>query len=218
MVEKKNIEPSNILIVSFTNKAVDELKERVNDKLKINCPITTFHSTGNAILRKNTDEKLKIATEGFLYKTVNEYLSSKTKDKKFYDNLLLFFGSYFEGEFNGEDKEAYFNYLFQTDFTTLKSNLNEYKQSYIHRQTKKSITLNNEFVNSSQEVQIANFLYLNGIEYEYAPVYPYHIYKANKKYTPDFLITQGNKKVYLEHFGISEDGKNSLYTQEELEK
>lgn len=61
LVEKNNINPEHILVVSFTNKAVNELKEKINDELKIGCPIATFHSTGNAIIHKNApDEKLKI--------------------------------------------------------------------------------------------------------------------------------------------------------------
>lgn len=42
LVEKKNIRPEEILVVSFTNKAVDELKEKIQKQLKINCPIITF--------------------------------------------------------------------------------------------------------------------------------------------------------------------------------
>lgn len=218
LVEKKNIDPKEILIVSFTNKAVDELKERINDLLKIDCPITTFHSTGNAILRKQSETKLNIKTEGFLYNVIKNYLHNNFKEKRIYDNLLLFFGSYFDASFEGETRENYMNYLFQNDFSTLRSNLNEFKIEYINRNTKKKITINNEICNSGQEVQIANFLYMNGINYEYEPVYPYHIYRARKKYTPDFLIEQNGKKVYLEHFGISEDGVNNLFSKEEIEK
>ena len=59
LVEKKNINPREILVVSFTNKAVGELQEKIKKQLKIDCPITTFHSTGNAILHKENDEKRK---------------------------------------------------------------------------------------------------------------------------------------------------------------
>ena len=218
LVEKLDVNPKDILIVSFTNKAVNELKDRINNSLKINCPITTFHSTGNAILRKNNDVKLNIKTDGFLYNVIKNYLHNNFKEKKVYDNLLLFFGSYFDASFHGETRENYMNYLFQSDFTTLKSNLNEFKDEYINRSTNKKVTLNNEICNSGQEVQIANFLYMNGLEYEYEPVYPYHIYKARKKYTPDFLIKQNGKKVYLEHFGISQEGTNNLYSKEDLDK
>lgn len=35
LVEKQNIKPEDILVISFTNKAVDELKERINKQLGI---------------------------------------------------------------------------------------------------------------------------------------------------------------------------------------
>ena len=41
------------------------------------------------------------------------------------------------------------------------------------RQRNKSVrTLTGEYLRSTQEVQIANFLYLNGIDYEYEKPYP----------------------------------------------
>ena len=55
-----------------------------------------------------------------------------------------------------------------------------------------------------EEVRIANFLYMYQIEYEYEPIYQYPILDANKPYTPDFRIKQGNKISYIEHFGITE--------------
>ena len=69
---------------------------------------------------------------------------------------------------------------------------------------------------SKQEVEIANFLYLNNIDYEYEPIYEYDILMARKPYTPDFLIKQGDNIAYLEHFGISEEGKNPLYSDDQL--
>src|SRR5690554_1957400 len=52
LVDILKVDPSKILVISFTNKAVDELKERINNRLKISCPVTTFHACGNAIIRK----------------------------------------------------------------------------------------------------------------------------------------------------------------------
>ena len=218
LVEKKNIDPKQILIISFTNKAVGELKDKINKDLKIDCPITTFHSAGNAILRKNTDEKLNIVEGSFLYNTVKDYFLYKMKDKKTADNIIMFFGSYFDNQYEGDNKQEFLNNIVKSDFSTLKSNLNEYQYSFTDKNTNKRITLNNEIVNSAQEVQIANFLYLNGVDYEYEPNYPYYIFMAKKRYTPDFLIRQNGKEFYLEHFGISESGENNRYTCEELEK
>lgn len=60
LVEKQEVDPQQILIISFTNKAVNELRDKINKNLNIECPIATFHSTGNAILHKNSPEKLNI--------------------------------------------------------------------------------------------------------------------------------------------------------------
>lgn len=218
LVDKKNIKPEEILIISFTNKAVGELKDKINKALNIPCPITTFHSAGNAILRKKNDEKLNIVEDGFLYNTIRDYLLVKIKDKKMADNLVLFFGSYFDTQYEGTDKREFLNSIVKSDFSTLKGNLNEYSYTYVEKNTKRKVTLNNEVVKSSQEVQIANFLYLNGIEYEYEPSYPYYIFMSKKRYSPDFVIKQNGKEIYLEHFGLSEDGKNDRYTEEEITK
>ncbi len=218
LVDKKDIKPEEILIISFTNKAVGELKDKINKALNILCPIATFHSAGNAILRKKNDEKLNIVEDGFLYNTIRDYLLVKIKDKKMADNLVLFFGSYFDTQYEGTDKREFLNSIVKSDFSTLKGNLNEYSYTYIEKNTKRKVTLNNEVVKSSQEVQIANFLYLNGIEYEYEPSYPYYIFMSKKRYSPDFVIRQNGKEIYLEHFGLSEDGKNDRYTEEEIAK
>lgn len=67
LVEKKNIDPKQILVISFTNKAVQELRDKINKDMNIDCPITTFHSTGNAILRKQSPEKLNIVDSSKFY-------------------------------------------------------------------------------------------------------------------------------------------------------
>ena len=76
LVDKKNIDPSQILVISYTNKAVQELKERIQKNLRIPCPIATFHSTGNAIIRKQTPEKLNIVEQSTLYFVVLDYFKS----------------------------------------------------------------------------------------------------------------------------------------------
>lgn len=219
LVDKKNIDPKQILVISFTNKAVGELKERINEQLKIPCPITTFHKTGNAILHKQDDNKKQIVSEGFLFNTVNNYLKGNILEQpELVDKLIMFFGSYFDAPYDGDDINLFFNYVSKADFSTLKSNVNEYNEQIIDKRTSKVTTITNEVLRSIQEVKIANFLYLNQIDYTYEEVYKYHILKAKKPYTPDFCIRQGNKVAYIEHFGITENGKHNFYNPEELER
>ena len=219
LVEKKGIDPNQILVISFTNKAVGELKSKINDELLLPCPITTFHSSGYAILRKKDNEKKQIVDEGFLYNTINNYLKNNILEQpELVDKLIMFFGSYFDAPYEGNDLNTFFNYISKADFSTLKSHVDEYNSKIIDKRTEKAITIKYEYVRSMQEVQIANFLFMHNIEYRYEETYPYHILKAKKPYTPDFCIKQGDNIAYIEHFGISESGHHSFYTTEQLAK
>ena len=67
LVDKKGIKPEQIIVISFTNKAVDELRDRINKSLKIACPITTFHKIGYNILCKQNVDKMNVVDSDFMY-------------------------------------------------------------------------------------------------------------------------------------------------------
>lgn len=217
LVEKKQISPSQILVVSFTNKAVQELRDKLNRDLHIDCPVATFHSTGNAILRKQTPDKLNIVDSAKLYFVLQDYFKSTIlTNESLVDNLIRFFASYFDAPYEGADLNAFFNQLAKANFTTMRSDFDEFRQQVMDARSKKSVTIQSEVMRSRQEVEIANFLYLNGIDYIYEPLYKYNIAFSRKPYTPDFLLIQGEKQIYLEHFGVTEDGKNDRFSDDEL--
>ena len=217
LVDKRKVDPKQILVISFTNKAVNELKQRIIGDLKIECPIATFHSTGNAIIHKQNPEKLNIVMESTLYTVVQNYFRGTIlKNESAVNNLILFFGSYFDAPYEGEELNDFFNNIAKQTFSTMKSELNDFRQQIVDRRTKKAVTIQNEILRSLQEVEIANFLYLNGIEYEYEPIYKYDILFSRKPYTPDFRIWQDGKEAYIEHFGITEDGRNNRFSQDEI--
>lgn len=218
LVERKGIRPDQILVISFTNKAVGELQDKINKALKIGCPVTTFHKTGYAIRRRQeTEERVRIVTEGYMFNVVNDYLKHNILEyTELVDKLILFFGSYFDAPYEGDDLNSFFNYITKADFTTLRGNMDEYTEKVIDQRSGRYVTIAHERLRSLQEVVIANFLYMNNIEYTYEKTYPYNILRSHKPYTPDFTITQGDKIAYIEHFGITEDGRNNRYSQEQL--
>lgn len=170
LVDKQGVDPSQILVISFTNKAVNELKQRIIGELHIECPIATFHSTGNAIIHKHNPDKLNIVDDGKLYYVVQDYFRNNVlKNESAVNSLILFFASYFDAPYEGKDLNAFFNHIAKSNFTTMRSELDEFKQQVIDTRTKKTVTIQSEIMRSAQEVEIANFLYLNGIDYEYEP-------------------------------------------------
>lgn len=218
LVEKKGILPKEILVVSFTNKAVNELKEKINGDLKIDCPIATFHSAGNAIMHINEpEEKLNIVSDTKLYFVIRDYMrGTMLQNEVLVKKLIMFFASYFDAPYEGNDLNAFFNNIAKTNFSTMRSDLEDFKREVLDIKTKKKVTIQSEVLRSFQEVEIANFLYLNNIDYEYEPIYQYNILYAKKPYTPDFIIKQGENIAYLEHFGLSENGENGRFSQREI--
>ena len=218
LVEKKGIAPEDIIVISYTNKAIGELKERINDGLKIPAKICTFHAFAFEIVKKFSVEPPEINFSSF--KIVFEMLErSVFNDKKLMRNLVLFLGYYFdltEDVFKFDNLNQYHQYKAAQDYETLKSGLGEYIKKVEQQRSKRVKTISGEYLRSIQEVQIANFLYLNGLDYEYERTYPFESPSRNKKYTPDFYISQGEHAVWLEHYALTESGYSNVFTPEQL--
>ena len=220
LVEKKHVAPEEIIVVSYTKKAIEELTERINKGLKIPAKICTFHSFAFDIVRKYSEEPPEVNFSS--YNIVFEMLEKAIfKNKQMMRNLVLFFGYYFdlpEDAFEFENLEQYHLYKAAQNYETLKSELDEYIKKVQFQRSRKVKTITGEFLRSMQEVQIANFLYLNGLDYEYERVYPFGSPSQKKKYTPDFYIVQGEHAVWLEHYALTENKTSNVFSQKECNK
>lgn len=219
LIEKKNINPADILIISFTNKAVNELKEKIVKCLGYKVPISTFHSCGRAIVKKDVNyAESNILSDNYFF--IKDYVNNLVLyDNNLLSEMVMLFAYYLD--FNEDiisniSLEEHFNVIEKNHYTSLKSEIINFNNQEISKNAKGGYTILNERLKSYEEVQIANFLFMNGIEYEYEKVYNYPIPNANKLYTPDFFIKQGDLECYIEHFGITEDYKNNRYNQEQL--
>ncbi|MBR5004361.1 MAG: UvrD-helicase domain-containing protein, partial [Erysipelotrichaceae bacterium] len=184
LVEKRNVNPDEIVVISYTNMAINELKDRIQEKLKIPCKICTFHSFGYDILKKSDQAPSEIIYSSYNY--IYECIKNKIYDNaSLLRNIILFFGYYFdidEDFANFNSLNQYHQYKSDKNYESIKSDLGQYNSQVIDSRTKKNKTITGEYLRSVQEVQIANFLYLNQLDYEYEPVYPHAIQGAKKKY------------------------------------
>ncbi|MFA5603836.1 MAG: UvrD-helicase domain-containing protein [Bacilli bacterium] len=213
LVEKAKVDPDDIMLISYTNKAVDELKKIINNKFNIPVKICTFHKFGIDILKQSTDEPIKVLTNS--YNIIANYFTEVLgNDNKKLKDFLVFFLYYFDipsSALKFSTINEYHDYKRRNDYITLKGRLGDYNREVINNRTKNKYTIRGEFLRSSEEVMIANYLYMNNIEYDYEKPYPYS--NKGKIYMPDFTIYFGEKTYYLEHYGINEKGGNKRYNQ-----
>lgn len=203
LVECKNINPNDILLISFTNKASNEMTDRINSKLGIPIQAMTFHKLGYSILNSKNftivDNLNEIISKYFKENIVND-------DNKI-SEILNFFLYYLNETSDPSDYKTFGDYIDtqqSLDFTTLKSKYNlSLMDNKIQGMKKNLHTIKNERVRSMEEVMIANFLFMNGVNYEYEKEYPFKN-ESKRKYHPDFYLTDYD--IYLEHFGIDKNG------------
>ena len=80
LVERKKIKPEEILLLTFTKAAANEMTERIKNKLKINVDASTFHSLGMRLSSYFEDDKYEVLDNP--YKYLNEHSIIKVLLKK----------------------------------------------------------------------------------------------------------------------------------------
>jgi DNA helicase-4 len=201
LIEHQNIDPQDILVLSFTEKAVEELTNRINTKLKeVHISVKTFHSFGRNIITQALGKKPSIAfptdKERILF--LGEQFNILLNDKNNLNLAIQYLAYYFKP------------IVLEPGF----KNLDEYNK-YIS--TEDNLSMKKEILKSHQEVVIANFLFLNGISYRYEQ--PYEHKTANidyGQYKPDFFLP--DYQIYIEHFGINKNGETKFTNNDKENK
>lgn len=207
LIEQKNVKPEDILLLSFTKKTVAELNERL-DKIGLGARAITFHKLGYDIIRKYHATIPVVTNANTLTNIVKAYLEKEIfNDAKALEAYIIYIACYMNIPEEHESYDSLGEKLDTEkgiDFQTLKSKcdpepLNRVANAVLD-------TMQGEKVKSVEELTIANFLFLNGIEYEYEKVYPF----GNATYRPDFYIKDYD--IYLEHFGVDENNRAKWLT------
>jgi len=190
LVKSGLAKPDEILLLAFGNEAAKEMDTRIREKLQFDdLTAKTFHSFGQSIIAAVEQKKPSIsnmATDDSPYKsfvdsTLREFL---TRDD--YQSSALTYLLY--------EKHPYKNPF---SFKTLKA-YNQYIQENELR------TFQKELVKSYEELLIANFLFQQGINYQYEANYQINTATADfRAYQPDFYLPDYG--IYIEHFGVDEN-------------
>lgn len=237
LTEKRDVDPSEILAISFSNASVDDLKERIAEPIDIK----TFHKVGKDILTQYNQYSRPDTSA--LKRIIKRYLTKKALKNEDISKKLIEFFSFYINVHPSDDDIKYEGDLLDwqegVDFSTLKRRF----------KNKQRETLNNEIVRSYEELYIANFLFIYGIKYTYEKIYSYpnknferefnkfkeFLFSFNeeipdelknditkdllnltdifeeyeiKDYLPDFYLDDYN--IYIEHFGLNRNCENHL--------
>lgn len=237
LTEKRDVDPSEILAISFSNASVDDLKERIAEPIDIK----TFHKVGKDILTQYNQYSRPDTSA--LKRIIKRYLTKKALKNEAISKKLIEFFSFYINVPPSDDDIKYEGDLLDwqegVDFSTLKRRF----------KNKQKETLNNEIVRSYEELYIANFLFIYGIKYTYEKIYSYpnknferefnkfkeFLFSFNeeipdelknditkellnltdifeeyeiKDYLPDFYLDDYN--IYIEHLGLNRNCENHL--------
>jgi len=97
LIENENINPYNILAITFTNKAANEMKSRVQNMLgdySDGIQISTFHSFGLSIIKKHYDRlgmksNFTIIDSDDALSTVKRIIKDMNLDPKFFNSKTI---------------------------------------------------------------------------------------------------------------------------------
>lgn len=201
LLERGIRQPEEILLMAFGKDAAAEMAERIERRYGAPVVAKTFHALAYGIIGEVEGQAPALAAHAaddalFFALLRDILLDLALKPGEVVDLLIRWFAEFFRperSEWEFKDLHEYYSYIEEQELRTLQG----------------------DRVRSFEELQIANWLYLNGIAYEYEPLYEHPLPENERRaYTPDFRLKESG--VYIEHFGVRKthgaDGIEQLTT------
>ena len=179
-----------ILLLSYTKKAAEEMKHRIKSEINADMDVFTFHKLGCEIISGVENKRPSVYSKSiqeYAHQSIREHLS----DEKYMQLMIeycMYSPSKSASEFDFSSKAEYDEYI----------SLNQ------------PVTIKRESVKSYCELEIANYLYSNNIRYTYEKLYEYDL--SNTEYSgyyPDFYLDDYG--IYIEFFAVNIHGEVPSY-------
>ncbi|TET81593.1 MAG: helicase IV, partial [Candidatus Heimdallarchaeota archaeon] len=195
ILQKGLAEPNEILFISFARKVKNEIKERALARLGQKLRVDTFHSLGLSIIAEVEKKKpslSELSTDPLkLPNAIMEFIKKRHEDRDFLRELNRYFAFHktpYKSKFNFTSMGEYIDYL----------------------RSNQVRSLNGDLVKSLEECEIANFLYLNGVDYVYEGNYKIDVASRRyRQYKPDFFLPEYD--IYIEHFGVDRNNMTAPF-------
>ena len=187
-------QPTEILVLAFAKKASIELKLRLakfSDAKEVD--ISTFHALGLRIIGEVLGSRPAITNMAEDPVALKNFIRNQIK--QMLKNPIT---------------KVYIRHWFSRNLDEITAPLpTASNDEYIQRQKQLGLrALNDVLLKSRQEVQIANWLILNGINFEYERQYPENTATPwRRPYCPDFYLPDSD--IYIEHFGVDRHGNTA---------
>ena len=193
LVEKRKIDPSKILLITYTRKAANELHERMKIE-GMTC--STFHALAYQIIAKVTGQAPSICEADVTLNVFHKLIETNKNFLHAINNYIINQQSLMGLEHDYTDAFSYF----------------EDRKKYGIQALFPDVDGKIIFTRSEEEKRLVSILTRLGIPFRYENAYQYNTTTPERRqYRPDFTIYYQNSQgqwqwLYLEHFGIDAIG------------
>ena len=212
LLKEKHHKSDEIAVFAFNRDTQSELAEKIKrlcDKAGVNgdaVTVKTFHSFSLDVISAATHRQPSISKLAESSSALHQFFHSLIKqlcttDPQFLEDFLMFNSVYKKPSPDDDAIKSHHDY--ESYLMDLNGSRSRDPETGEWRVTLK--TMDGNEVKSLEELRIANWLFINGIKYEYERPYEVDTVTENKRqYRPDFYYPEAN--LYHEHFALNREG------------
>lgn len=204
LIKQLKIKPEQVLILAFSKPIQLEIKEKILAR-GITAEVKTFHGLGKEIIEFNNGSKFslgKIAKEDESKLLTTENMQKCIDRASEIDPLIMHkvvafkaLCPYHRIETFAKNQDEYNYAISSYPFKRVKGRVGEQTRPLVIPALQKGV-----YVASQEELTIANFLYINSIDFLYETEFP-----GDYPYRPDFYYPEID--LWHEHFALDKNGK-----------